>query len=430
MQAEQIKAQSLATISLGGLQWLFFMFANIVVIPISIGHAFHLTPAVTTAMLERSFIYTGLACLMQGLIGHKLPLMEGPAGVWWGVILSIAASASGSGLPLSIVGGSLAVGIIISSILTTIMGAIGLGWTVRAMFTPVVTSTFYFLLGAQLTSVFFRGMLGLATGNQIQPGVALLSIGLVILVMALNIKGKGLISNFALLIGIIVGWIAYRLLFTGSVQIPVPAGNALFQLFPWGAPAADPGIIITIVLTGFISATNTFAALEGSRDIYQTPIEPAQYQRSFAITGISGVISGVLGIIPYAPYVSSLGFLRTTRILDRAPYLLGSGMFVVLGMIPAMGQLFATLPVSVGDAVLFVAYLQLFASALSSLKGITFHFATIYRIATPVLIGLAIMTIPAGAFATVPSLLRTLVQNGLVAGIMLAIILENTVKWQ
>src|SRR5207302_3051058 len=62
------------TTALASIQWLFFMFANIVVIPISIGQAFHLPPAVVTASLERAFIYTGIACLLQGTIGHRLTL--------------------------------------------------------------------------------------------------------------------------------------------------------------------------------------------------------------------------------------------------------------------------------------------------------------------------------------------------------------------
>ena len=56
--------------------------------------------------------------------------------------------------------------------------------------------------------------------------------------------------------------------------------------------------------------------------------------------------------------------------MNCAPFLLGAALFILLGLIPALGQLFASLPVSVGDAVLFVAYLQLFGSGLSLLGGL------------------------------------------------------------
>ncbi|MEO8957072.1 MAG: uracil/xanthine transporter [Ktedonobacteraceae bacterium] len=415
--------------TLAGVQWLFFMFANVVVIPISIGQAFHLPPEVVTASLERAFIYTGIACILQGVIGHRLPLMEGPAGLWWGVILSLAASATALGQSLTTLGGTLELGIIISGILVSLLGILGVGWMLRRLFTPIVTSTFYFLLGAQLVQIFFKGMIGLADGPSVQPGIALLSLGLVILVLALSIWGRGFISNFALLIGIVVGWIAFRLLFPGHALPFAPAGNAFFALFPWGGLATNVGVLITVILAGLISMTNTFAALEGAEALYEKPITAAQYKRSFMLTGINSIVAGLLGQVPYAPYVSSLGFLRTTRLLERTPFLIGSALFILLGAIPAVGQLFATLPVSVGDAVLLVAYLQLFGAALTSIEGMTFTYKTIYRLAFPVLLGLALMTIPGSAFSTIPDLVRTLLQNGLVMGILLAMLLENTIRW-
>lgn len=420
---------ALTTTGLAGIQWLFFMFANVIVVPVSIGHSFHLPPPVVTASLERAFIYTGIACILQALVGHRFPLLEGPAGLWWGVILSLAASAGSSGLTLQALGGNLAVGIIISGLLIVTLGILGVGWTLRRLFPPIVTSTFYFLLAAQLIQIFFKGMVGLADGSVIQPGIALLSVGLVIIVFALSVWGPGLVSNLALLIGIVIGWLVFLVLFPGRAQILPSAGNSLFTLFPWGSPTINIGLIATIVLTGLINLSNTYAALEGTKDLFQTSISAVHYKRSFVITGFSSIIAGVLGLVPYAPYTSSIGFLRTTRVLGRAPFLLGAALFLLLGAIPILGQLFASLPISVGDAVLFVAYLQLFGPALSTIEGIEFSYKTIYRLAAPVLLGLALMTIPPSAFSSIPALIRPLLQNGLVVGILLAIVLEQLIRW-
>src|SRR5438128_6366472 len=183
------------TTALAGVQWLFFMFANIVVIPISIGQAFHLPPAVVTASLERAFIYTGIACILQGVVGHRLPLLEGPAGLWWGVILSLAASTQAAGQSLQTLGGNLEAGIIISGLLICLLGLLGAGWWLRRLFTPVVTSTFYFLLAAQLSGIFFKGMIGLTDGSTIQPGVERLSFGFWFLVFGLSFWDPGLGIN-------------------------------------------------------------------------------------------------------------------------------------------------------------------------------------------------------------------------------------------
>src|SRR4051794_8005214 len=106
---------------LAGLQWLFFMFANTVVIPLTIGEAFDLSSMEVASALQRSFIFTGAACMLQVLFGHKYPLMEGHSGIWWGAILSLAASASSAGMTTAEAGGGLAVGIILSGVLTVVL---------------------------------------------------------------------------------------------------------------------------------------------------------------------------------------------------------------------------------------------------------------------------------------------------------------------
>jgi xanthine/uracil permease len=357
--------------------------------------------------------------------------MEGPAGLWWGVILSLAASTQALGQSVQVLGGNLEVGILLSGGLIVVLGLLGMGWTLRRLFTPIVTSTFYFLLAAQLCLIFFKGMIGLANGSTIQPAIALLSLVLAALVLILSIWGRGLLSNFALLIGIILGWIAFRLLFPGQLPASTPADmTTLFALFPLGNLAVNAGLIATIILVGLISLSNTYASLEGVETQFGMPVSTAQYKRSFVITGLSSIVSGLFGLVPYAPYTSSLGFLRATRLLSRAPFLIGAGLFILLGVVPILGQLFATLPVSVGDAVLFIAYLQLFGAALSTLDGITFSFKTINRLAAPVLLGLSLLALPATVFGTVPAIVRPLLQNGLVMGILLAMIMEHVVRWE
>ncbi|WP_236693007.1 uracil/xanthine transporter [Aneurinibacillus tyrosinisolvens] len=416
------------TTLLAGVQWLFFMFANTVVIPISVGAAFHLSAGEISSALQRSFIYTGIACVLQAAIGHRLPLMEGQSGLWWGVILSLCASAASSQMSLSLLGGGLATGIILSGIVIAILGALGIGALLKKIFTPIVMSVFLLLLASQLISIFTKGMLGLSTSPHIDVKAALLSVFLIILVSWLNIKGRGKISNFSILIGIVVGWILYVILF-GARAPAQTADVSLISFFPWGRPNFEWGIVLTALLTGLINTTNTVATLRGVEPLCEKKTTDGQYQRSFLLTGINSVVSGLLGMVPYAPYTSSLGFLQSTRILERSAFIVGGLVFILLGLIPILSSLFATMPISVGDAVLFVAYLQLFGSALKNIEGIQFSSRTIYRIAGPALLGIALLTLPAEAFLSFPMSIRPLISNGLLVGILVSLVLENTVNW-
>src|SRR5690625_201261 len=153
------------------------------------------------------------------------------------------------------------------------------------------------------------------------------------------------------------------------------------------------------------------------------------YVTSFSITGIATVAAVIFGLVPYAPYVSSIGFLRQTNIYDRLPFIIGSFLFFIMGVIQPIGAFFSTLPLSIGSAVLFVAYLQLFNSSIEFFKSITLNTLNVYRSAIPLFVGTIIMTLPASYFESIPGFIRPFMSNGLLVGIILALVLENMLNW-
>ena len=415
------------------MQWLFFIFTNIVIIPITVGAAFELSPNTIVNMLHLSFIVTGLACIVQALFGHKRAIMEGHSGLWWGVILTLCSSAAAQGMPLSILGGSLTVGIIITSILTFLMGITGVGPRIAKLFNPAVMGAFMFLFGCQLVGIFLKGMLGIPFGNQAQSvqidiAVSLLSIAIAIIVILISVKAPSSIRRYGLLIGIIGGWIIYAIIF--RPENAVSAGTSLgFELFPLGKPAWDIGIIVTTVIAGLLNTANTFGSLKGTEELYNVKTTNSEYRASFTITGIFTFIAGIFGLVPNSPYVSSIGFLSQTGIIKRIPLVLGGFMFLVIGLIPPIGSFFSQLPLSVGSAALFVSYLLLFNSSLNFFKQVEFNTVNIYRSAIPIFVGVVIMTLPATYFVSIPSVIRPVLSSGLLVGIILAILLENLIKW-
>lgn len=419
---------------LSGLQWLFFIFTNIVVIPITVGAAFDLPQETVVSMLQLSFIVTGAACMIQALIGHRRALLEGQSGLWWGIILTLVATASAQGMPLEELGGSLAVGVMISAALTILIGVTGLGPKIAKLFNPGVMGVFMFLFGVQLIGIFMKGMLGIPFGNDaasgsIQLGISLLSIVIAIIVILISVVAPRAMRKYGLLIGIILGWIAYTIIFGKEASVGESKAFS-FKLFPLGAPTWNTGIIITVILTGLLNTANTFGALKGTDGMYESDTTNKQYRNSFTITGITTGIAGLFGLVPYAPFVSSIGFLNQTGIIKRMPFILGGFMFFMMGIIPPVGAFFSLVPLSIGSAVLFVSYLQLLNSSWSFFKQVSFNTVNVYRSAIPLFVGIIIMTMPANYFETLPEVLRPLVSNGLLVGIMLALLLENLVPWE
>lgn len=421
-----VKHQASTTL-LASLQWLFFIFANTFIVPISIGAAFHLSAEDITATMRISFILTGTACVLQGWVGHRFSLMEGHSGLWWGLILALAASAPSVGISYAALGGGLATGILLAGFVTLLLGLFNLVHLIQRLFTPVVMGAYLLLLSVQLSLIFFKGMLKVNENGVLDVPVTLLSILVVIAVTWVNIKGKGIISNFAILIGIVIGWISYVILFGANKIEHVPF--TYVALFPLGIPNLEIGIVLTGFVAGMLNLSNNFTSIYAAEILYQEKITMTRIRIAFTLTGVFNCIAPVFGLVPYATYTSSIGFLESSRIFDRKPFLIGGALLILFGIITPLGSFLATMPVTIGNAVLFVAYIQMFGTAIKSLKEFQFHSRSIYRMAFPVLIGVCIMNLSPNLFSDLPMYIRPLISNGLLMGILLAIFLDKAIKW-
>ncbi|MDV2686564.1 uracil/xanthine transporter [Alkalihalophilus lindianensis] len=411
------------------IQWLFFIFANTIVVPLSIAVAFEVPPDTVKLMLSGSLIFTGLACVIQGLFGHRYPLMEGHSGLLWGVMLNLGLSASAMGMSYSQIGGGLATGILLAGVVTILLVLLNLIQYVQRIFTPMVMSVYLFLLTFQLIFVFFQGMLGITEQGKINIPVSILSLVLVIFVSVLKIKGSKTISNFSILIGIVVGWICFVWLFPNEAEPVVTQGFSV-ALFPLGTPNLEYGIIAVAFFAGILNLTNTVASIQAAAELFKEVPNQNQYKRSFFWTGFFSIIVSGFGLVPYTPFTSSIGFLQSTQIYKKEPFLIAGGILSLVGLIPPVTAFLITLPISVGNAVLFVAYLQLFGTAFNSLKGEIFTSNTIFRLAGPLLIGVSLMTISPQAFSDFPILLQPILSNGLIMGVVISIFLEELIVWE
>jgi len=410
------------------VQWLFFIFANIVVVPISIGLAFGLPQHEIASILRSSLIVTGIACMLQGRFGHRLPVMEGPSGVMWALILNLCFSASALGLSFTEVGGGIVTGMMLAGLVTILLAAFNLVSVIQRIFSPMVMSVYLFLLTFQLIFIFFNGMLVINDSGTLNLPITLFSFGLAAIVALLKIKGSKSIGNFSILIGMVGGWIVYSMLF--PTDKPLSANMAApFTIFPLGEPNLQYGIIAITFLGGLVNLSNTIVSVQAASKLLNETPSMKQYKHSFLLTGVNAVVAALFGIVAFTPFASSIGFLESTQIFKRKPFLIGGALISLLGIIPPLGLMLATLPISVGNAVLFVAYLQLMGTSLKSLNGYAFNSITIHRLAAPLLIGVSLMTLDPALFAQVPAVIQPLVSNGFIMGVLISIVLESAIKW-
>ena len=213
--------------------------------------------------MQRTFLVVGVSSLLSGWLGHRLPIPDGPAGIWLGVFVLMGQMAVAQGIDKT--GGSLQLlegAMLLTGVFLIVVGLAGWMNKLLKLFTPLVNGVYLTILGFQLSGMFLKGMIGVRdTSTKIQPGIVIISFAIFILVLALSVWGKGWLKSYAVLIGMVVGSIAFVLV-NGSQPIPKTSSIiSLPDVFAWGIPKLDAGMFVSSIMVAFVLISSIIASV-------------------------------------------------------------------------------------------------------------------------------------------------------------------------
>jgi xanthine/uracil permease len=416
---------------LSAFQWVAFMVAGSIAAPIAIADLFQLSPAETAGFIQRTIFVLGAAGLIQALIGHKLPINEGPAGLWWGVF-AIYAGFSGTLYSshkevLTVLQG----GMIVSGIIFFILAATGLLRKLTSLFTPTITFIYLMLLILQLSGSFVKGMFGIrGEGGALQPYVLIGSV-LTILV-ALYLSGHKIkwMQQYSIILALLAGWLIFAVMGLGGQVNVSSTWFALPEIFVFGTPVFDTGVIITSVFITFLLTTNMIASIRVMEEVMKSQGHPAyeRYSKSGFASGINQLLGGVFSAIGSVPISGAAGFITATRMYSLLPFIGGCAIIIVISLVPKVMNVFASLPAPVGYAVTTVIFIKMVGLALGEYQKETNLERTHFVAGISLIIGVGAMFVPPDAFKDVPVVAASILNNGLILGTVTGILVEQSIK--
>ncbi|CUB56744.1 Putative purine permease YwdJ [Bacillus subtilis] len=412
---------------MGTLQWFIFLLANSIALPIVVGGLFHLTTEEIFYLMQRTFFVVGISSFLQGWLGHRLPIADGPAGSWVGVFTVLAYATVGQDQLHSTLQ-ILELGMIISGVILIGLGVTGFIGRILFLFTPLVTGTFLLLLCLQLSGVFLKGMLGItATASQIDGFTAIIAFSIFLFVIILSNFGKGFVKSYAVLIGLISGWILF--LIAGKVTIPSQVNHfvQLPQIFAWGLPKWNTGMAVSSFVMVCILVSNTVAAIIAINQatIQKATIEQKQLKDGTWVGGISHIISSIFSTVGVVPLPATAGFIRLTKQKYIRSFLLACMLLVVMSLFPSIIRYLASLPSAVASAVLMASFVQLIGIGLNNIKQVELNERNVTILGVAVLFGSGVMFLPSEALQSLPSVMQYIFGNGLFVGTVVSILLEQ-----
>ncbi|MCR8643750.1 purine/pyrimidine permease [Paenibacillus sp. N1-5-1-14] len=414
-------------------QWVVFILAGSLVAPIAAGHAFGLPPEEISSLMQRTFLLIGISGLLQTVFGHRLPLMENPAGLWWGVFTVYAGLIASGTLGLSAGLQQLEMGMIIAGVLFAIVALFKWTEKITKLFTPLVVGTYLILLVAQLSGSFMKGMMGIGylDSTEVNLHVAVPSILTLFIAMILPRVKITFFRNNSILLSLAMGWILFILFGVSQPQTPVSTVFSAPKPFEWGMPVFDSGILVTSIFISLLLLTNMITSIKVTADVVKSKggdVKPIPYNRTTAIMGVNSVLGGVFSAMGCVPISGTAGFILTTGIFQRLPFIIASVFMMGISFFPPLTAFFSSIPMPVGYATIFVPFASMFALGLKEYSNIELNDNNKFILGTSLMIGIGCMFIPASAIGHLPGLLRTVANNGLIMGMVTCIVLEQVFR--
>ncbi len=182
-----------------------------------------------------------------------------------------------------------------------------------------MTGTYLLLLVSQLSGIFFQGMLTGANGG-FDPLSAWTALGVFFLVLLLSAVGKGWWKSYAMLIGMLAGWILFSA-FGRASGAESSAGSPLPTVLEWGPPRIGMESAITGILVAFVLLSNMVASLAAVGEAVRgrSDVDIRELTRGGWVSGINHGLSALFSTGGMVPLSVSAGFVRLTGEEGKGP---------------------------------------------------------------------------------------------------------------
>lgn len=408
-----------------GLQHVLAMFASNVTPSIIVAGAAGLAfgGPEQIYLIQMAMLFAGVATIFQtvgvGPVGARLPIMQGTSFAFVGVLAGIAAT---QGLSVALTA------CIIGGVVHFCLGAVI--QKLRWLFPPLVTGLVILAIGLYLIPVAIKYAAGGAADFQMAAesfgSLKHWSVALTVVIASLAIKffTKGMLSNSAILIGLVLGYILAAIL--GMVNFAPVAGAAwitTIQPLPYGFEFSL-GAVIAVTLVSIVSAIETVgdasatAKAGAGRDATDREIAGATYA-----DGLGTAVAGVFGGLPNTSFSQNVGIVGMTGIMSRHVVTIAGLIMILCGLLPKVGAVIASMPLPVLGGGVIVMFGMVAAAGLNMLTEVNMNRRNMVIIAVSLAAGLGLNLVPS-AVQYLPGVVKTLMTSAVAPTAIIAIVLN------
>jgi NCS2 family nucleobase:cation symporter-2 len=395
-----------------GLQHILAMFVgNLTPITIIVAAAQpSLSQAQLAMLMQNAMFAAGIATLIQlypiWKIGSRLPVVMGVSFTFVTVMCTVAAN---YGYP-AVVGA-----VIVGGIFEGTMGLLAKYW--KRFITPIVAASVVTAIGFSLFSVGARSFGGGYAADYGSLSNVLLGTITLAICLLWEILAKGYAKQLSVLAGLVGGYVIAC--FMGKVDLSVIFSGGLISLptiLPF-KPEFHIGAILSACIIFLVSAAETIGATTAlvatglGRDITDREISG-----TLGVDGYGSTISGLFGCPPVTSFSQNVGLVSMTKVVNRFTIMTGAACMLLAGLLPPIGNFFASLPSSVLGGCTIMMFGSILTSGMQMICDAGFTKKNLTIVALSMALGVGFTTSSeSGIWEACPSLVQSVFAENVVA---------------
>lgn len=402
-----------------GLQHILTMYGGVVAVPLIVGGAAGMSTQEVGLLVAAALFVSGAATMLQAwgipFFGSRLPLVQG---ISFAAVSTMTAVVSAGGGIQAVFGSILIAGLfglVIAPVFSRVI----------RFFPPVVTGTIITVVGISLLPVAIRWLMGNNAEDPDYGSVSFILMGGFTLVVTLICSRIRAISRMAVLIGIVVG---------SLVAIPFGLADfsgvldgsiwALPEPMAFGLPTFQAGAIISMCIVMLVIMTETTADILAVGEIVGTKVDSRRVADGLRADMLASTLAPIFNTFPATAFAQNVGVIAMTGIKSRFVVVAGGGMLVILGLLPVLGRVVASVPYPVLGGVGVVLFGSVAASGIRTLTNIDWGKNTNQLIvATAIAMGVIPIAMPT-FYDEFPEVVATVFDSGISAAAITAFTLN------
>lgn len=404
---------SVGPLLLYGLQWFVLAIAVVVTsLFIAVG-----SPAERVLYAQKVFALMGVATIIQALWGHRMPIVVGPAAVLLvGIITALASQGE------AVNTNKIYTAVMVGGVFVTVLAAARVLSHLQRIFTPRIVIVILMLIAITLGPTIKNLIFPAAEVERHTFALWLTIAGVPAMALASH-RLRGVLKSIIIPISLLVGCVIYYAIYGGFGEVfaryTESEGSLLIPQLEF-----DGSMIVAFLLCYVALLINDVGSIQALGGMLSTPDTDKRCGRGVAITGIMNVVAGGLGIIGPVNYSMSPGVIASSSCASRYALIPAGAALIICAFVPSLIAVMSAIPNTViGVILLYLMGTQLAAAfnmLITSKSVLSFDDALI--IGLPVMVAMLFGAVP---MDVVPAVVRPILGNGFVMGVITVMLLEH-----